>query len=286
MMNTLKVLFMLAWRNLWRNHRRTMIMLAAISVGAWAMIFMTALTQGMVNEMIKDGIASLGLSDLDVRCESTMKGGFRALQFEVRHPPQHVHRHMSDIVEILDRASGLSDGQKHLALRMFEAVAEAEARVHGSSVEKVHFHEVGALDSIADIIAAAIGFEHLGCDAVVCSPIPTGYGQVRIDHGICTVPTPGTVELLKGIPLVEVPIEAELTTPTGAAIVRTVVAPIACWSVSWMRASDSMSTEAVASSSTRMRAPLSSARHRQSSWRWPRGFPPWRSQGHRSSSEG
>jgi uncharacterized protein (TIGR00299 family) protein len=102
-------------------------------------------------------------------------------------------------------------------------VAEAEATVHGSTVEQVHFHEVGAIDSIVDIVGAAVGFDLLGADQIVCSPVPTGRGHVQIAHGVCPIPAPGTAELLKGIPLADVPIEAELTTPTGAAIVRTVV---------------------------------------------------------------
>jgi len=95
--------------------------------------------------------------------------------------------------------------------------------VHGSTVDQVHFHEVGAIDSIVDITAAAIGFDLLQPDEIVCSPIPTGRGFVKIAHGTCAVPTPGTAELLRGIPLADANIEAELTTPTGAAIVKTVV---------------------------------------------------------------
>src|SRR5690606_4962567 len=110
--------------------------------------------------------------------------------------------------------------QKQLALRIFEAIGTAEARVHGTTIDRIHFHEVGAIDSIVDIVGAAIGFDLLGADQIVSSPVPTGRGQVHIDHGICTVPTPGTAELLKGIPLRDVPVEAELTTPTGAAILK------------------------------------------------------------------
>src|SRR5262249_62280688 len=103
------------------------------------------------------------------------------------------------------------------------AIAEAESKVHGTTVDKIHFHEVGAIDSIVDIVAAAVGFDLLGADEVVSSPVPTGRGQVRIAHGVWSVPTPGTAELLKGIPLVDVPVDAELTTPTGAATVKTLV---------------------------------------------------------------
>ncbi|MEX0716816.1 MAG: nickel pincer cofactor biosynthesis protein LarC [Planctomycetaceae bacterium] len=172
---------------------------------------------------IRRAIDSLGLAGVALEIKSVLKEGFRATHVRVTHPEQHAHRHLSDILAIVDRAPGLTPSQKELARRIFRAVAEAEAKVHGQSVESIHFHEVGAIDSIVDIVGAAVGFDLLGADLVVSSPVPTGRGQVRIAHGICTVPTPGTAELLKGVPLVDVPVEAELTTPTGAAILATVV---------------------------------------------------------------
>lgn len=175
---------------------------------------------GIDVDAIRAAIDSLGLPDVRLRVESVMKNGFRATHVLVDHPEQHAHRHYADICEILDR-SNLTDSQRQLAQRLFLAVAESEARVHGSTVDKVHFHEVGAVDSIVDIVGAAVGFDLLGADRIVCNRIPTGRGYVNIDHGICPIPAPGTAEILKGIPLADVPIEAELTTPTGAAIVRT-----------------------------------------------------------------
>ena len=172
---------------------------------------------------IRAGIESLNLTGVVVHVDEVMRGGFRAKHFRVEHPEQHAHRHLSDIQRIINKSDGLTDNQRDLALRIFGAVAQAEAAVHGTTIEKIHFHEVGAIDSIVDITAAAIGFDLLGVDEIVCSPIPTGRGLVRIAHGVCTVPTPGTMELLKGVPLVDVPVEAELTTPTGAAIIKTVV---------------------------------------------------------------
>ena len=115
----------------------------------------------------------------------------------------------------------LTPRQKELATRIFTRLGEAEARVHGTTIEKVHFHEVGAVDSIADIVASAIGIDLLGADEIACSPVPTGSGFVQIAHGRVAVPAPATAELLKGVPLAESPVEAELTTPTGAAIVAT-----------------------------------------------------------------
>jgi uncharacterized protein (TIGR00299 family) protein len=178
---------------------------------------------GVDADAIRAGIDSLGLDGVSLKIETVVKGGFRATYLTVEHPEQHAHRHLSDIEAILARADGVTDSQKAIAREIFLAVAQAEAKVHGSTVEKVHFHEVGAIDSIVDIVGAAIGFDLLGVDQIVCSPVPTGHGKVKIDHGVCPVPTPGTAELLKGIPLADVPIEAELTTPTGAAIVKELV---------------------------------------------------------------
>ena len=175
---------------------------------------------GVDRPAIEDAVASLNLPDVRLRVETVVKGGFRATQVFVDHPEQHAHRHMADIRRILD-GSRLTDTQRALADRLFLAIAESEARVHGSTVDKVHFHEVGAVDSIVDIVGAAVGFDLLQVDQVVCNPVPTGRGFVNIDHGICPIPAPGTAEILKGIPLSDVPIDAELTTPTGAAIVST-----------------------------------------------------------------
>lgn len=178
---------------------------------------------GVDAAIIRAAVDSLGLEGVKLVTQTVMKQGFRATSVRVEHPEQHAHRHLADIHAIIDQAAGLTPRQRDLARRIFGAVAEAEARVHGTSVDHIHFHEVGAIDSIVDIIGAAVGFDVLGADQIVASRVPTGRGQVRIDHGICTVPTPGTAELLKGIPLVDVPIDAELTTPTGAAILKTVV---------------------------------------------------------------
>ena len=118
-----------------------------------------------------------------------------------------------------DRRQRAHAAQKELAKRIFQKLAEAEAKVHGSTIEKVHFHEVGAVDSIADIVGSAIGFDLLGIERVVCSPVPTGHGFVEIAHGRCSIPAPATGELLRGVPLAALDVEGELTTPTGAAIV-------------------------------------------------------------------
>lgn len=178
---------------------------------------------GVSLDAIRAGIDSLGLEGVRLEVGAVMRGAFRGVHVKVLHPPQHVHRGLADILEIIDRAAAMTTSQKDLARRIFSAVAAAEAKVHGSTIDHVHFHEVGAIDSIVDIIGASIGFDLLGVDAIHASPIPTGRGVIRIAHGVCPLPAPGTAELLKGIPLADVPIDGELTTPTGAAIVATLV---------------------------------------------------------------
>ena len=120
-------------------------------------------------------------------------------------------------------AGQLNVRQKDAARRIFTALAGAEARVHGTSVEQVHSHEVGAADSIADIVGAAVGWDLLGVDRIVASPVPTGVGRIKMSHGECSIPAPATAELLRGVPLAKSAIEGELTTPTGAAILATLV---------------------------------------------------------------
>ena len=177
---------------------------------------------GVALESIQRGIDSLGLPGCRLKATEVRKQGFRATHVTVLHEPEHKHRHLHHITGMIDRST-LSVSQKELAKRIFVRLAEAEAHVHGCTVEKVHFHEVGAVDSIADIVGSAIGWDLLGADRIVCSPVPTGQGTIQIAHGRVSIPAPATAELLKGIPLAPSSVQAELTTPTGAAIVATIV---------------------------------------------------------------
>ena len=176
---------------------------------------------GVPLEAMQMGIDSLGLPSCELVVDEVHRRGFRATKVHVRHEPEHAHRHLHHITDMID-ASSITASQKDLAKRMFTRLGEAEAHVHGTTIRKVHFHEVGAVDSIADIVGAAIGWDLLAADRVVCAPVPTGHGTITIAHGRTSIPAPATAELLKGIPLASSPIEAELTTPTGAAIVATV----------------------------------------------------------------
>ncbi len=171
---------------------------------------------------LQEGIDSLGLPSCRLVAEEVKKCGFRATKVTVQHEPEHAHRHLHHITDMID-ASKLLSNQKDLAKRIFTRLGEAEAKVHGTTIRKVHFHEVGAVDSIADIVGSAIALDLLKIDRIYCSPIPTGQGSITIAHGNVSIPAPATAELLTGIPIAASQVNAELTTPTGAAIAATVV---------------------------------------------------------------
>ncbi len=138
------------------------------------------------------------------------------------HGHSHEHSHGRGLTEIrgIISAAALSDGAKKTAITIFEALGAAEAKIHNTSIESVHFHEVGAVDALVDIVCAAVGAEALGVDEIICSPLNVGGGTVRCAHGTFPVPAPATVELLKDAPVYSSGLQAELVTPTGAAIVR------------------------------------------------------------------
>jgi hypothetical protein len=136
------------------------------------------------------------------------------------HSHSHPHRGLTEIRRIIS-AAAISEGAKKTAIAIFEALGAAEAKIHNVAVETVHFHEVGAIDAMTDIVCAAVGMEVLGVDEMVCSPLNVGGGTVECAHGTFPVPAPATVELLKDAPVYSSGVEAELVTPTGAAIVKT-----------------------------------------------------------------
>lgn len=170
-------------------------------------------------EAIQAGVQSLGLPGVRLVRQEVKKKGFRATQITVEHEPEHKHRHLHHITAMIE-AGALTPRQRELATRVFTRLAEAEAKVHGTTIAKVHFHEVGAVDSIADIVGSAIGWDLLGIERAIWSPVPTGSGFVEIAHGRCSIPAPATGELLQGVPLAESKVQSELTTPTGAALIR------------------------------------------------------------------
>ena len=135
-------------------------------------------------------------------------------------------RHLSSIVKII-AAAPIADSAKHKAITIFTALGEAEAKIHNTDIEKVHFHEVGAADAIVDIVCAAVGAERLQVEQIVASPLNVGGGTVKCSHGDLPIPAPATLELLRGIPIYSGEVQKELVTPTGAAIARTLVSEFA-----------------------------------------------------------
>lgn len=157
-----------------------------------------------------------------ISAEKVMRQGFRATHVKVESSDPQRHRSLSEILQLIGRA-GLPQPVADRASAIFSRLGKAEALVHGVSVEKVHFHEVGAVDAIVDIVGAAAGFEQLGIEQFFCSPLNVGGGRVQTQHGNLPVPAPATAELLRGAPTYSTGIQRELVTPTGAAIVATVV---------------------------------------------------------------
>ncbi len=169
---------------------------------------------------IEAAVQSMGLGELSITTETVKKCGFRAIYVRISHPEEKAHRHLHHIEAMIDRADAISESAKQRARQIFMKLAEAEAKVHGSTIQKVHFHEVGAIDSIADIVGTAVAMDMLGIDEVQASPVPTGTGFVTIAHGRVSIPAPATAELLCGVPIAPSSVQAELTTPTGAAILK------------------------------------------------------------------
>lgn len=154
------------------------------------------------------------------RVEKTKRKGIAASKFHVDFTDSKKHRHLPHILEMIDK-SGMGAVAKQRASEIFRKLGEAEASVHGMPLEKVHFHEVGAIDSISDICGTAIALDLLGVDAAACSAVNVGSGTVNTQHGVLPVPTPATARLLEGKPVYARGPAMELTTPTGAAIVAT-----------------------------------------------------------------
>jgi pyridinium-3,5-bisthiocarboxylic acid mononucleotide nickel chelatase len=155
-----------------------------------------------------------------LRFEKTRRGGITGTKFHVECEHTHKHRHLDSILKMIDRGA-LSERAKKNASAVFERLGEAEAAVHGVPIQKVHFHEVGAADSISDIVGACVGFDLLGVERIYCSAVNVGSGTVRTEHGVLPVPAPATARLLAGKPIYSRGPELELTTPTGAAVAVT-----------------------------------------------------------------
>jgi hypothetical protein len=186
------------------------------------MIVAAMLDGGLDPKLLKDKLDTLGIGKFELKISKTTRCGLSATHFEPLLPKEHTNRNLKQIKEIISQ-SGISKPAKAAAVAVFENLAKAEAAVHRKRVDEIHFHEVGALDSIVDIVGAAVGMHGLGIEKAYCSVLPVGGGTVKCAHGVLPVPGPATAELLKGVPICGGPIQAELVTPTGAAILKTVV---------------------------------------------------------------
>lgn len=175
---------------------------------------------GLDIRQLEAELRKLHLDGWSISAERVKRKAIVATKVHVKAGHSHHHRHLSDILKMIDAAS-LSPRAAENARRIFQRLGEAEAKVHDIAIEKVHFHEVGAVDSIIDIVGSAIGFDILGIEAFACSSLDTGSGRVKTEHGILPVPAPATAELLRGAPTFSSGIEKELVTPTGAAIATT-----------------------------------------------------------------
>ncbi|NLO89776.1 MAG: nickel pincer cofactor biosynthesis protein LarC [Clostridia bacterium] len=184
------------------------------------MLLGALLDVGIPLEELKKGLNLLNLSGYEIKHATVSKKGIRASRVEVMAEEKQPPRHLKDIENII-KESFLPERVKETSIRVFSKLAEAEAKVHGISVSKVHFHEVGAVDALVDVVGSVYGFYYLNAEKIIASPLPLGGGTVKCQHGLLPVPAPATLELVKGVPLRESPGEGELVTPTGAALVTT-----------------------------------------------------------------
>lgn len=177
------------------------------------------LDAGFSEDVFRNMVSALPVSGYQLKIEKAVKRGISATHFDVvlDHAAHQPHRHLADIVKII-KAARLSDTVKARSIAVFTKLAEAEAKVHGTTVKKIHFHEVGGVDAIIDIVGTVFGLETLGIEKVYAGNLRTGHGIIQCAHGSMPVPAPATAELLTGIPYTHGDIEKELLTPTGAAL--------------------------------------------------------------------
>jgi uncharacterized protein (TIGR00299 family) protein len=185
------------------------------------MILAALVSLGVDKTALIEQLRRLNISDFNIEFSTVDRSGISAVYADVKVPHEHVHRHLSDIKKIINEST-LSEAVKERAVAIFTRLAEAEAKIHGIEVEKVHFHEVGAMDAIVDVVGACIGFEMLGIERFTCSKVHVGSGFAQMAHGRFPIPPPAVAELLTRAAIYSTDIEGELITPTGAAIISTV----------------------------------------------------------------
>lgn len=186
------------------------------------MILGALIDAGLDLHQLESELVKLKIGGFTLKAEKTTRKGLSGTRFLVQTEEDHVERHLRDMEEIIDH-SDLGDDIKVSSKAIFNDLAHVEAKIHNHDSNEVHFHEIGGLDSIIDIVGALLGIKMLGIEAVYASRIPVGTGFVECDHGTLPLPAPATLELLKGIPIYASGMEKELVTPTGIAILKHVV---------------------------------------------------------------
>ena len=184
-------------------------------------MFLAALLDaGLAPKRLLDELKKISLGFYEFKRTHALRGGLVGSRVEIRDPGQHTVRHLSHIEKLIGEST-LSETVKERSVKIFRRLAEVEGKLHNQPPEKIHFHEVGALDAILDIVGACLGLELMEISELICSPLNVGGGHVEAAHGTLPVPAPATAELLKDIPIYSSGVEGELVTPTGAAIVST-----------------------------------------------------------------
>jgi uncharacterized protein (TIGR00299 family) protein len=178
---------------------------------------------GLPLEVLDEGWRQLGLKGVEVKGERVQRSGMMGIKMEVSDQGKRMIKNYGEMRRTI-ADSALPEGIKELSLKMVLRLAQVEAAIHGVKLDEVHFHEVGCVDTIVDVVGAALGIAHFQWETVICSPLPMARGFVQAGHGKLPLPAPATVALLKGVPVVAAPIEGETVTPTGAAIVTTLAA--------------------------------------------------------------
>lgn len=172
---------------------------------------------GVPLERLQQSLAELPLSGFELHAQTVQCNGIQAVRVDVQAAETHHHRAFGQIKDLIEN-SPLPERVKTASLSIFERLAEAESKIHGCAREAVHFHEVGGIDAIVDIVGTCLGLAHLGVDAIAASALPMGGGFVSCAHGVLPVPAPAVLELLEGVPVYGCGLQEELVTPTGAAI--------------------------------------------------------------------
>ena len=192
------------------------------------MVLGALLDAGLPLVDLQADLAALNLPGWELVVQKEQRRGISGTHVQVLTQHEHTHRHLADISQIITGAA-LPESVKAKSLQVFTRLAQAEGKAHGIGPEEVHFHEVGAVDAIIDIVGSVAGCVRLGFDALFASPVHVGCGTVQAAHGLLPVPAPATAELLRDVPVYSTGVQGEMATPTGAAILKTLVTSYGPW---------------------------------------------------------